>query len=34
VEVVVPQRLSPEERKAIEDLAAASAESPRTNLGV
>jgi len=34
VEVVVPQRLSPEERKAIEDLAAASAESPRTHLGV
>jgi molecular chaperone DnaJ len=34
VEVAVPQRLSAEEREAIEALAAASKESPRRHLGV
>jgi molecular chaperone DnaJ len=34
VEVAVPQRLSDDERAAIEKLAAASAESPRSHLGV
>ena len=34
VEVTVPSKLSDAERKAIEALAAASTESPRTHLGV
>ncbi|CAN5666135.1 molecular chaperone DnaJ [soil metagenome] len=34
VEVAVPQRMSAAERKAVEALAAASTESPRTHLGV
>jgi molecular chaperone DnaJ len=34
VEVVVPQKLSADEREAIEKLAAASSESPRRHLGV
>ena len=33
VEVAVPTSLTPEQRSAVEALAAASAESPRTNLG-
>ena len=34
VEVAVPQKLSDDERKAVEALAAATAESPRSHLGV
>jgi molecular chaperone DnaJ len=34
VEVAVPNKLSPEERKAVEALAAAANESPRAHLGV
>ena len=34
VEVAVPARLSKEERKAVEALAAAAEESPRAHLGV
>ncbi|HEX7095906.1 MAG TPA: molecular chaperone DnaJ [Acidimicrobiales bacterium] len=34
VEVVVPTKLSPEERRAVEALAAAAKESPRAHLGV
>ncbi len=34
VEVTVPQKLSAEERKAVEALAAATSESPRSHLGV
>ena len=34
VEVAVPSRLSDAERRAVEELAAASAESPRAHLGV
>jgi len=34
VEVVVPERLSEEQRSAVEALAAASSESPRRHLGV
>ena len=34
VEVVVPQRLGAEERKAVEALAAATKDDPRTHLGV
>jgi molecular chaperone DnaJ len=34
VEVAVPAKLSTEERKAVEALAAASTESPRAHLGV
>jgi molecular chaperone DnaJ len=34
VEVAVPAKLSSTERKAVEALAAASAESPRAHLGV
>jgi len=34
VEVAVPAKLSADERKAVEALAAASTESPRAHLGV
>ena len=34
VEVAVPQRLGAEERKAVEALAAATKDDPRTHLGV
>ncbi|MDQ4068356.1 MAG: molecular chaperone DnaJ, partial [Actinomycetota bacterium] len=34
VEVAVPTKLSPAQREAIEALASASTESPRTHLGV
>jgi molecular chaperone DnaJ len=34
VEVAVPAKLSGEERKAVEALAAATSESPRSHLGV
>ena len=34
VEVAVPAKLSTEERKAVEALAAATSESPRSHLGV
>ena len=34
VEVAVPAKLSTEERKAVEALAAAATESPRAHLGV